>query len=224
MDEIRTWLNGRRDYAAGAKLYLQYGQDAALRRCFSEPASDWKKKKLVEVLTEMLTKKATVQKKVVETKQQAIERISISDRKWPEQLDTTLTALKEKWKPLFAEMMNLTARIYDVAKQGLTDPAMKQEAGRMAHRICDLDDECDAIYADRDHYLQYGKLPETEKPMELVSDPIKMPVALENARRYVRQYRNKLKKNAADVNAVKQLAKYEWAVEEYKKLLKLDYA
>ncbi len=224
MDEIRTWLNGPRDYATGAKLYLQYGQNAALRRCFSEPASDWKKKKLAEVLSDMVVKKTTVQKKVVETKQQAIERISVSDRKWPEKPDTTLMALKEKWKPLFSEMMNLTARIYDVAKQGLTDPAMKQEAGRMAHRICDLDDMCDEIYAQRDHYLKYGRLPEHEKPMELVSDPIKQPVALENARRYVRQYRNKLKKDPADVNAAKQLAKYEWAVKEYMKLLKLDYA
>lgn len=222
MDNIRTWLNGPRDYATGAKLYLMHGENAALRRCFSEPASDWKKKKLAEVLTEMLTKKTAVVKKVAVTKEKAIERVSVADKKWPEQMDATVAALREKWKPLFAEMMNLMARIYDVAKLGDIDPAMKREAGQMAHRICDLDDMCDAIYEQRDYYLQHGKLPEEKKPMELVNDPIKMPVALENARRYVRQYRNKLKKNPADVYAAEKLKLYEWAVEEYKRLLKLD--
>lgn len=222
MDDIREWLKGPHNYEAGAKLYLVHGKDNALRRVFSEPASDFKRKKLVEALKALVTKKAAVAKKVETTKAVAIEHISASDRKWPKEKDVTLQALHEKWKPLFSEMMSLSSRIYEVARQGQTDPAMKQEAGRMAHRICDLDDECDAIYTKRDHYLQYQQLPEDKGPMELVVDPKKIPLALSNARRYIRDYKNILQKNPGNVRAAEKLKKYEWAKAEYEKKLNLD--
>lgn len=222
MDEIRKWLKGPRDYESGAKLYIQHGTDRNLRKIFMEPASDFKKKKLVEVLSSMVTKKQHVAEKVAVTKEVALRHISKSPGQWPAELDPTLKALKEKWKPLFAEMMNLSARIYDVALEGTKDPAKKAEAGEMAHRILDLDDECDAIYQQRDHYIQFGKLKAEKKPMDLVVDPVKIPVALENARRYVRQYRNKLKKNPGDVQAAEKMKQYEWAVSEYERILKLD--
>jgi hypothetical protein len=82
---------------------------------------------------------------------------------------------------------------------------------------------CDVIYEQRDHYLKHGSLPEKENDMpDLVVDPIKIPVALANAERYVRQYKNKLSKKPDDVNAVKQMEKYQRTVIEYKKILKLD--
>jgi len=222
MDEIRAWLNGSRQYEEGAKLYLIHGKDHLLRRIFMEPASDFKRAKLVEALKGLLGVKTAVAKKVAVTKAVAIEHIAVSDRKWPKEKDATLAALHEKWKPLFAEMMSLSSRIYDVAKAGQHDMAQHQEAGRMAHRICDLDDECDAIYAQRDYYLEHGKLPEEKKPMELVVDPLKIPLALANARRYVADYRNKLKREPGNVKAAEKLKKYEWAVGEYMKILKID--
>lgn len=222
MDDIREWLKGTQNYDAGAKLYLVHGTDHALRRVFSEPASDFKKKKLVEALKALVTKKQSVVKIIETTKAVAIEHIAVSDRKWPKKKDATLAALHEKWKPLFAEMMSLCSRIYEVAKQGQTDPAMKQEAGRMAHRICDLDDECDAIYQQRDHYQQHGKLPADKGPMELVVDIKKIPLALSNARRYIRDYKNILLKNPGNVKAAEKLKQYEWAFKQYKKQLNLD--
>jgi len=222
MDEISQWLKGPRDYETGAKLYLKHGTNHALRRIFMEPVSDFKKKKLLEVLTELVSKKQKVEKKVTETKATAIERISVGDRKWPEVMDDTIKALYLKWKPLFSEMNNLMSRIYGYALAGTNDEAMKHEAGVMAHRILDLDDMCDDLYAKRDHYLKFKKLPQEKKPMELVVDPIKMPVALENARRYVRMYKNELKKDPSSVTAAEKIKQYEWAVAEYMKLLKLD--
>jgi len=222
MDDIREWLRGRRDYATGARLYLIHGSDHKLRRVFSEPESEWKLKKLVEVLTEMVTRKKAITVKVEETKAKALDAVSVANRRWPDTMDETVKALHAKWLPLFAEMNNLMARIYDTAKAGISDAVMKWEAGIMAHRICDLDDECDAIYAQRDHYLKFGKLPEEKKPMELVVDPMKMPLALSNARRYVADYRNKLKKEPGNVKAAVKLKKYEWAVAEYCRILKID--
>ena len=156
------------------------------------------------------------------TKTVAIAHLSNNVREWPEQMDATLAALKEKWKPLFAELMYLSSSIYEVALQGKTDPAKKQEAGKMAHRIIDLDEECDAIYLKRQHYLTYKTLPEEKKPIELVVDVKKIPKALANSERYVRDYKNKLKKNPADVFAAEKLKQYEWAVGEYKKQLNIE--
>lgn len=222
MDAIREWLKSTQNYDAGAKLYLMYGKDHALRRIFSEPASDFKKRKLVEALKGLLSKKVAVENIVQQTKTVAIERIAGADRKWPDELDNTLAALQLQWKPLFSEMMHLSSTIYDVALAGKTDSAKEAEAGRMAHRICDLDDQCDAIYAQRDFYREHKKLPEEKKPIELVVDPKKIPLAMANATRYVRDYKNKLRKDPANVHAAQQLEKYEWAVAEYKRILNID--
>lgn len=222
MDDIRQWLKGKQDYDAGAKLYIIHGHNHALRRVFREPASPFKKKLLIRELTNLLRKKTDTVKKIEVAEIKATENLTISDRRWPLQMDETTKALHIKWKPIFAEMMNLCSRIYDVALQGKTDPAMKQEAGRMAHRILDLDDECDAIYAQRDHYIRYGKLPDDKKPMELVTDLKKIPLALSNARRYIRDYKNKLAKDPGNVHAAEKIKIYEWAKAEYEKILNLD--
>lgn len=221
-DAIRQWLQGTKNYDEGVNLYLVHGKDHQLKKVFREAVSDFKRRKLIEVMKELSIGKAKVEEKIKIEKEIAIDREARAERKWPKERDAMLQALHEKWKPLFAEMMSLTARIYDVALAGKGETAKKVEAGQMAHRILDLDDMCDAIYEQRDHYLKHGKMPEKPKPLELAIDPIKMPVALANAERYVRQYKNKLKKKPDDVKAVEKLKQYEWAVGEYKKLLKID--
>lgn len=221
-DAIRQWLQGQRNYDEGVKLYLIHGKDHQLKKVFREAVSDFKRKKLLEVMKELAVGKAKVAVTTKVEKEQAVEKVATAEKKWPKDRDAMLEALHQKWKPLFAEMMNLTSRIYDVALAGKSDPAKKMEAGQMAHRILDLDDMCDEIYEQRDYYLKEGSLPEEEKSFDLVVDPIKIPVALANAERYVRQYKNKLKKKPDDVNAVKQIDKYQGMVNQYKKILKLD--
>lgn len=221
-NEITNWLNGPREYYAGAALYLSHGKDPVLKRVFSEPPNDFKRKKLVEALRGLITTQVKVETQVEASKTTVIATEKRAERQWPEQRDETLQALHLQWKPIFAEMMNLMNRIFDVAVLGQSDPYNKILAGQMAHRILDLDDMCDELYAKRDHYLQHGKLPAHETPMELVVDPMKIPLALQNAKRYAREYRAKLVKNPADENAAQQLKKWEWAVGEYEKTLKLN--
>lgn len=57
MQEIIEWLNGNRSYDAGAKLYIQYGADALLKQLFKENYTDFKQKKLLQVLQQMVDKK-----------------------------------------------------------------------------------------------------------------------------------------------------------------------
>jgi hypothetical protein len=123
--------------------------------------------------------------------------------------------------------MNLQARVYEVALLGQQGfPGKDIEACQMAHRILDLDDMCEEIYAERDYYLQYGKLPENKaKEVEVVGDPVRWVTELENAKRYVRRYRTKIENNPGHPSTVKwaQLVKdNEEKVAHYKKLLKLD--
>jgi hypothetical protein len=222
MDDIREWLRGPKNYDAGVKLYLAHGRDEKLKKVFREPVSEFKRGKLFEALKQLATNTAKVEAKVKIEKEIAIERIAQPERKWPKDRDAMLEALHQKWLPKFAEMMNLMSRVYDVALAGEKDVAKKIEAGQMVHRILDLDDECDAIYAKRDYYLKHGAFELEETPIELVVDPIKMPLALANAERYVRQYKNKLKRQPDNVNAAKKLHDYQWAVAQYKKHLKID--
>jgi len=219
IEEIKTWLNTGRNYTIGVKLYDQYGKDKKLKAVFNEEVSEFKKKALFEALKKLLSGKHQMDDKVEKTKGEAIEHISLSQSKWPAQKDEVLGALQAKWRPLFSEMMNLCSRIYDVAKLGEIDSGQKDAAGRMAHRILDLDDQCDEIYDQRDYYLEHKCLPESEKLMSLVVDPKKIPLALQNAERYIRDYRNRLKINPENVNAANQLKKWEWARDEYKKIL-----
>lgn len=148
-------------------------------------------------------------------------------RGWPPSMDETLRGLHDQWHPLFVEKKSLQARIYDLALLGQKDPLKKKEAGAMAHRILDLRDACREIYKRRDHYLVNGEVLQEPKLLDIPDDPKKWPITLQNYERYARQYRNKLAKIAVTEanqtrieNFKKQLAKYEWGVNELKNLLK----
>ncbi|RYE02393.1 MAG: hypothetical protein EOP50_00185 [Sphingobacteriales bacterium] len=111
---------------------------------------------------------------------------------WPIELDATLQALHDQWKPLFTERMMLMNTIYDVAKAGRTDTEKRLEAGRMAHRILALREQCIALYEQRDHYLEHGKLPADPVPEGVATDPRQFPKKLANHERYRREYKAKL--------------------------------
>lgn len=222
MDEIKAWLTGAKNYDAGVLLYLRHGKDPLLRKVFAEPASDFKKKKLETALRELLQVKKAKAVEMVASKETLLQKDIVAATGWPTEKDDVLTALHLQWKPLFSEMNALCAQIYEVALQGEKDPGKQAEAGRMAHRIIDLDDQCDKIYAQREYYLQYGKLPDEAAPAKLVVDSKKLYLAFENSKKYVRQYKAKLVKHPENVNFAKQLKKYEEMVEIYKK--ELGYA
>jgi hypothetical protein len=145
-------------------------------------------------------------------------------RGWPADMDETVRGLHDQWLPLFSEKKNLQSRIYDIAKAGLVDALKKTEAGAMAHKILDLRDACRMIYFKRDYYLLNKTLPEEPKPVQLVTDPKKYAIVLYNHKKYVRNYKSKLLTKPGDKKLLAQLAKHEWAVTEYEKLLGINDA
>lgn len=221
--EIQQWLNGDRNYENGAKLYLKHGKDKLLHKVFAEPASDFKKKRLHEALLGLYRGDKKIEVEIEDSKEIVLERTISAEKRWPEERDEVLAALHAKWKPLFAEMMHLCTTILDVARAGEKDESKKKEAGKMAHRILDLDDRCDAIYDQRDHYIKHGQLPAEEKQMDdVVVDPKKIPIALQNAERYVREYKIRVKNNPTNEKFAAQLKKWEGRIAIYKKELNIE--
>ncbi|MBE2229964.1 MAG: hypothetical protein IAE96_04890 [Chitinophagaceae bacterium] len=241
MEAIRIWLNGKQDYLAGVRLFSIYGKDLALKRSFAEPlVTDYKKKRLREVLEQLISTVTASSvdipaKPVIKTpghvtsfsasKSPISSNESIPDftpeKGWSDKRDPTEQALHINWKPLFLELMNLTARVGDIARAGKMDPLKKIEAGRMALRILDLDDQLDHIYRERDMYRKTGQLPDKRPYGEPCIDFKQMPVKLANHQRYVRDYKAKLAKQPGNTDLAHQLQKHEWFVAHYKKELNI---
>jgi hypothetical protein len=243
MESIRIWLNGPRSYKAGAKLYQEYGTDELLKRLFSEGESTFKKEKLVSVFKEMIRGKVgsvskigtTVQKKATSVQkagtppagghQPSHQAVLVKQPHknpgtgWSTEMDEVEAALFNEWKPVFSERNDLCSRVGEIARQGEKDPAKEKEAGIMALRILDLDDQCDRFYNKRDYYLKNKALPEEKPYGEPCIDPKLIPLKLENAMKYVRHYRAKLEKDPGNENYKKQVDKHEWFVQHYKKEL-----
>jgi hypothetical protein len=140
--------------------------------------------------------------------------------------DDVEKALHGQWKPLYAELMSLQHRVYDLAVQGEKgDSNKKLEACQAAHRIVDLDQLIDDIYLQRDQYLATGKLFKKLVAKEVIGDPVRWATELANLKRYAREYRLKLSKHPNDRKAAKwaeKLADIDVDIDKYKKLLKLD--
>lgn len=232
MDDIRAWFNSGKKYEDGIKLYLKHGNDAKLIRLFTaEGYSAFKMQTLTSALDAILSatkpKKTIADVAVKQINRKAEEQITQQpsiEKHWSKERDAVEQSLWLQWKPLFAEMMNLMARLGEVAIAGKKDPEKEQEAGRMALRILDLDDECDMLYNKRDFYLSNNKLPCEEPKHELCLDSKLWGKKLENHTKYARTFRARLKKDPSDTEAAELLQKHEWYVAEYKKLLNMTDA
>lgn len=212
MEMIRHWLNGTRNYGQGVQLYLQFGKDDILRSLFKkEGETAFKKGRLMQALKELLQNEKKSFTQIIE--QPATLKITEEKNGWEKaEGNVILLSLKGEWQKCFSEMKLLQHRLADMPS--------KEERGAAAHRILDLDDQCDEYYAQRDYYLEHGKLPD-EPSEEIVTDPTKWPMKLANARRYIREYRIKMKKEPENIKYAAKLKQYEEEVVLYEEKLKI---
>lgn len=218
-----AWLNNP-DYKTGVKLFLQHSRNKRLNDLFRmEDETPYKRERLKKEIQQLIDKKP----EPVTVEQPAVTYNS-STAGWPPKpiTDVVLAALYEQWKPLYDEMLNLQARMYDVAELAEHGDDMKRlQSCQMAHRICDLDDECDTIYAKRDYYLQHNKLPAAAGKKEIIGDPVKWALELQNQLRYERRYKGLLDKypghRLSDKRA-QALKKCREEIAHYRTLLKID--
>jgi hypothetical protein len=227
MQDIKDWLNGPKDWTTGCDLVFKHHPDKTLHRVFMEAPTPYKIARLHQVLTDLVENATTdapgAQILAISQKTHREPQAETSPenaKKWAQNGDPVLNALHLQWKPLFLEMNDLMSRLHDTAKAGATDQAQKAEAGRMAHRILDLDDMCDAIYHKRDTYNQTGALPvDHKKNDDMIVDPKRLPLALANAKKYVRDYKAKVKKNPTNEFYAAKLHEYQTKVKLYTKML-----
>lgn len=243
MEAIRIWLNGHRDYKAGVILYNTYGTSNLLKRLFAESGeTTFKKEKLVAAFQEMIRGASSVTKIDTGVQKRPTSGSKFETKKsqpspgtpqallikqphknpgtgWSREMDDVESALFNEWKPLFSERNDLCSRIGEIARLGEKDKARELEAGVMALRILDLDDQCDQYYSKRDYYLKNKSLPADRPYGDPCIDPKLIPLKLENAMKYVRFYKGKLLKDPGNSNFQKQVEKHEWFVQHYKKEL-----
>lgn len=226
MDVIKNWLKNPFDAVKGVELFAQVSSNKKLLHYFkTAPITAFYQKKLTAELAAILLQPATTASKSTPLKKTSAPEPSGSQNitaGWlpPEQRSSIEQVLHNKWRPVFSRMMNLMARLDDVARQGINNQDKEDEAGRMALEIIELDMQVDDIYQQRNYARQHNSLPAQKKQMQLAVDPTLWPLKLHNHQRYVREFRVKLKKEPDNLKYAANLQKHEWAVAEYKKLLK----
>jgi hypothetical protein len=194
MENIRGWFS-HKDYIEGVRLYLKHGQDPVLKKLFtSEQQTDYKRQRLEKALKEVLKGSEVI-------KPEERPQLTITMKSWPIEAakDDVLKALRAEWLRKFKEMQDLRSQLMLLPND--------DQRGEAAHRVLDLDDECDAIYAKRDYYLEHGTLPAAPKE-EYVVDPIKAAKRMDVLTRYIRRERAYLKKDPGNVNAAARKIKF----------------
>lgn len=193
-----------------------------------EEKSDFKMRKLLEEMQQLLIAHSEPPPPSAQITARIIEQpLGQWHKGWPNPIsDPVIQQLFEQFKPLYSELMHLQANIYEVAMQGREGNTNKKlQACQMAHRILDLDDELDEIYAARDHVLETGRLPEKNNEEEIVGDPVRLATQRLNYERYVRYYRNLLEKNPGDKKAAKwaqKLKDFQQKLQRANEILKIE--
>lgn len=214
-EAIREWLNSDRNYGAGVILALRYSTDPKIINCFKEQIqTDFKRKKLVEVLTE-LYKDQPKQQAVVKPQADIIQA-----KAWPaDNKNEVLASLREQWRPLYGEMSNLQARIHDVALAGNHDPSKEMEAYQMAESIMRLNGQINEIYAKKEYFLKHGKLPDPVVTVKADVSPDQAFMRKKTVERYLRDLANKLKRSElSDLKRNKWIPKWDNLCEEIRQL------
>lgn len=197
-DLIKNWLSGKRNYTVGAILYKRYGQDEALKELFEKGKTDYTEKKLLEEL------KAIAQPTNKPINQ--LTQLNSQHESFPKSSDKVINSLRDQWIPLYTEM-NYKRHELDKFLFQKTDAATRRR-GKLAMEILSLEKQCMKIWAQRDHYIEFGKLPTQQKP-DPVIDPAKLVERYKNVQCYIRRYKMYLRKNPGDPKNVALLKQYE---------------
>ncbi len=205
---IKNWLNGKRNYTVGCILYSRYGNDEELKILFEKGKTDYTQKKLLEEL-----KKLTDDRQPTTDEKSSSSQWSAVGGQFPESSNKIIHSLREQWMPIYTEM-NYKRHELDKFLNHKTDAATRRRA-KLAMEILSLEKRCMMIWQQRDHYIEFGKLPAQEKP-EPVVDPAKIIERYKNVQCYIRRYKMYLRKDPADAKSQALLKQYEDEFESLK--------
>lgn len=232
MKLIEQWLQGGQPYNIGVKLYLMYGADVQLKRLLStEGETAFKKQQLAAALRQLVQPAPLVGQPEMTATGLSGNPIALSGnltalsgnpspkdntptthevfaKQWPSSLnkDDVLKGLHEQARLLLKEIASMHASLLH-----LPDDERKQTAFALLRK----DDDLDALYYQRDYYLQHGRLPD-QPGFELIADPLLAAQRIANLKRYIRREKLAVKKDAGNVGAIARLKAFEDEMNAYK--------
>lgn len=216
LQELRSWLNGSREYYSGVALYEMLGDDPALLRIFKKGKTDFTTKKLPKTLLEICD--ALKEKKNhTSSDQSGSDECSASaslsrqhsETEIPYNKDLHEAALQEATH-LYKEMMNERAVLFAMVNvpgyEDLNTAAQILERGKLAVNLVLKNQLVSKLYDDAAYIKQYGKRPEDSEPTneyEAIPDHL-VKDSLNNARKAY----NKLKAKEQNTKRVARLQQH----------------
>ena len=189
----------------GAMLYTSFGSNEAFKRLLAMGETPFARNQLVEELTRMVAPGTAIQLQIESIRKEADEMLS-SD-------NDVLEAIRNEWLPLY-QKMNLLRHNLDKYGRENTEEAITYRKP-IAREIKQLERQCAAGWAKRDHYLKEGKLPfVAEIKLEIPTDPMELAKLITNIKRYICRYRLKAAEHPGE-------PKYAQLYKDYKEQYKL---
>ncbi|MBG9378566.1 hypothetical protein I5907_20185 [Panacibacter sp. DH6] len=149
-DNIRGWLTGGQNFIVGRGLYKQLGDDDDIKQQLLKGENAGTRRLLWESLENLLRR--PVKEAII---------VDSTASEMPASNDTVRKALREEWSPLYTRMNYLRARIDEYGGSNNSETVALREP--IAFEILDLEDQCEAIWAKRSHYLEHGSLPDLDQ-------------------------------------------------------------
>lgn len=168
MKDIRTWLDGDRDFTQGQQLYEKHGKDQANKILFSLGDTPLGRKKLAPALEAMLNEVIPIPEKTGKYARRG--HFPSDDLKAPE----PVRELVARRRFLYQQTQRLQSVLHHMS---LYEPEKFTDAqrGKKALELLDIWDEIGTIWFRTNHYDEKGYLPEplpkvtvTLQPGELV--------------------------------------------------------
>lgn len=201
---IENWLKGSRNYIVGKVLYNRFGSDEDLKVVLAT-RTQYTEERLLDELTKLA--RGTAQPKV---EKQSIVAVAT----FPDSADDVLKQMKDEWMPLYTEM-NYKRHELDRYAGNHSKSAVKKR-GELARDILNLEQQCMKVWRKRDHYIEFGKLPEPEIKEPIV-DAGKLAERYVNVQGYIRRYKMYLRKDPQNRKYNELLKSYEKELEELRK-------
>jgi hypothetical protein len=209
MKLIDDWLNGKRNFITGKSLYNVLGKNEKLKQLFALSETAFSKQKLIDALTAL---------NVAPVKVQTPEEISFDVM--PVVInDDVLTSLANAWKEKYARMNMLRYQLDQYGEDNSTETVAVCEP--ICKEILQLEKEVNALWKQRDYYLEHKQLPEVKTKRKVLSEKVAdSATEIENIKKNIRRNKSRMVRFAAKPLYAQ---KYNDYLQQYKELTGEDY-
>ena len=205
---IDRWLSGNKNFIVGKSLFEMYSTNKAVKALLDKGETAYSHSLLV--------------KELVAINEKGVRPVPVVDKAkaillpMPTGGDSVMKSLEAEWKPKYALMNNLRARLDGYGTDN--SETARAACNDLCQQILSLEQECMQIWEKRDYYEKNGRLPDVEdKEIEIPTDPLKLATIIQSCLRQIRRYRATKDKNS------KHAQLYYDYISKYKKITGNEY-